>query len=55
VCGAARFADALPGTAVGFMYMSEHALGAADPQRLKARMRDAIRANRLCARPPPTP
>ena len=39
----AAFAAALPATAVAFLYVSEHHLGATD---LKQRMRDAIRANR---------
>ncbi len=39
----AAFATALPATAVAFLYVSEHHLGATN---LKQRMRDAIRANR---------
>ena len=38
-----RFCDALPHTAVGHLYVSEQHLAGTD---LKARMRDAIRANR---------
>ncbi|PSC70796.1 chlorophyll b reductase [Micractinium conductrix] len=43
-----RFCDALPATAVGYLFVSEPNLAGTD---LKARMRDAIRANRKGAPP----
>jgi len=41
-----RFCEALPETAVGYLFVSEQHLAGTD---LKQRMRDAIRANRRCA------
>ena len=43
-----RFTDALAGTAVAYLYVSEHHLGGTN---IKISMRDAIRINRKCAPP----
>ena len=43
-----RFTDALAGTAVAYLYVSEHHLGGTN---IKVSMRDAIRINRKCAPP----
>ena len=41
-----QFTDALPTTAVAYLYVSEHHLGGTN---IKIAMRDAIRVNRKCA------